>query len=687
MVQRSIAFKIILIIIFLAGQVAVSLSQVVLRDKHHNTFRKGIMAADQGDYASAISFFTQIIKETPDHIDALTQLGVTYMESNQQMDSAIILFDKVLSLIPPEDIYDPFGLYLHQVKARTHNLMLQPRQGLAVLNIIKDSVQLEDLKAEVSLELQQTANAIILLDNPIKLKIADVGPAVNSEFDDHSPLVNITGREMYFTSRRPLGKDRQLPDNQYFENIFLSTNDGNGWQTPVAVDELIKRNEHLSILSLSADGNSLFLYKDEGRITRNLFVSHKVKGEWQEPEKLPAPINSEFDETHASLSPDMSTLYFTSNRPGGFGGLDIYEITKDKYGQWGEPRNLGPAINTAYDEETPMMHPDGQTLYFNSDGPYSMGGFDVLYSQKMPDGHWAEAVNMGYPVNSPDDDLFFLPTLDKSEAYLTSFRFSEKHGHSSIYHVTFEEAPGGALAVIEGVMENPDNLPLEHLRILVWRASDNHKVGEFRANPHTGKYLLVLDANESYRIQEATPEVTRDIDTLHISREMAVNNKNKILMVEDVKMFSPLVPRQLQEPEPLFAVTPEVPEEPMDRSDPPMMVSPETASLERPVAAAASPAIVDTPVAAPQSSPSATKPYTIQILALKKRQHANDRYLAGLDSTKIKTYRGKDGYLRYVIGNFDDQSAAESYLKRLKSNDRFQDAWIRELSLLEKMSY
>ncbi len=656
----TIAFKKILLILFLVGQVAVSLSQVVLRDKHYNTFRRGILAADEGNHEAAIGLFTQIINETPDHIDALTQLGVTYMESNQQMDSAIILFDKVLSLIPPEDIYDPFGIYLHQVKARTYNLMLKPRQALAVLNNIKDSVRLDDLKAEVSLELQQTANAIILLDNPIKLKISDLGPSVNSEFDDHSPLVNITGQEMYFTSRRPLGRDRKLPDNQYFENIYKSVNTGDGWQPPVAVEELIKRNEHLSILSLSADGNMLFIYKDEGRITRNLFVSHRVNGKWQEPVKLPAPINSDFDETHASLSPDMSTLYFTSNRPGGYGGLDIYEITKDKYGKWEEPRNLGPAINTAYDEETPMMHPDGRTLYFNSDGPSSMGGFDVLYSQKLADGHWAAAVNMGYPVNSPDDDLFFMPTLDKSEAYLTTFRFSEGHGHSSIYHVTFEDAPGGALAVIEGTMENPDNLPLEHLRILVWRASDNYKVGEFRANPHTGNYLLVLDADETYRIQEATPEVARDIDTLHISREMAVKHKNEILMVEDVKMFSPMIPRQSQEPEALVTVIPEVPEESASSNKPALTVPEKVAPA---------------------------KPYTIQILALKKRPLANDRYLAGLDTAEIKTYRGKDGYLRYVIGYFDDQSAAEAYLKSLKSNNRFHDAWIRELSRLEKMSY
>jgi cell division septation protein DedD len=320
-----------------------------------------------------------------------------------------------------------------------------------------------------------------------------------------------------------------------------------------------------------------------------------------------------------------------------------------------------------------------------------MGGFDVLYSQKMTDGHWAAAVNMGYPVNSPDDDLFFLPTLDKSEAYLTTFRFSESQGRSSIYHVTFEEVPGGALTVIEGAMENPDNLPLEHLRILVWRESDNHKVGEFRANPHTGKYLLILDADESYRIQEATPEVVRDIDTLHISREVALNNKNKILMVEDVKMFSPLIPRQFEEPETLLAAVEESLEVPAssEKSIDNSPVAPPLETTGTDIAAQESAATESVSPArtAIQASTFVTKPYTIQILALKKRQQANKQYLAGLDTTDIKTYKGKDGYLRYVIGHFDDQSAAESYLKELKSNDRFQDAWIRELSLLEKISY
>lgn len=158
-------------------------------------------------------------------------------------------------------------------------------------------------------------------------------------------------------------------------------------------------------------------------------------------------------------------------------------------------------------------------------------------------------------------------------------------------------------------------------------------------------------------------------------------------MVEDVKMFSPLIPHQLQEAEPLLAPVPKPPKAQASQNTPVLPVSAKTEASERTVPAATFPTKVDSPVTAQQVSTSNLKPYTIQILALKRRQQANEDYLTGLDTTQIKTYKGKDGYLRYVIGCYDDQSAAESYLKSLKSNDRFKDAWIRELSLLKKISY
>lgn len=642
-------FVYLLVLILFAISVIPLNSQIVLRDKHHGTFRRGIAAADQRDFSRAIELFSEILAESPNHVDALTQLGVTFIDSNQKLDSAILVFRKVLSIIPEQDLFDPFGIYVQQMMARAYSLRHEPDKALEILSHLKDSTRFDDLLIELTHDINQATNAKILLNNPIALKISNPGANINSFYDDHSPLVCITGKRMFFTSRRPVGKDRLLPDGQYPENIFMSEFDGENWQTPTPVPELIKRNEHASILSLSPDGEQLFLYKTEGGLTKNIYVSHLIDNKWQEPVKLPAPINSAWDETHASLSPDRNTLYFTSNRPGGFGGLDIYSVRKDAYGSWEEPVNLGPSINSPHDEESPMMHPDGQTLYFISDGHASMGGFDVFYSHKLHNGQWAQAVNLGYPINSADDDLFFLPTLDKSQAYMSSYRFSEGHGQPNIYQVSFSNEESGSLAVIEGTVKNQGNLPLSQLRILVWRESDNAQVGDYRPNPVSGKYLLILNTDERYRIQEATPETVQDLETIYLSPELAFNRTNRIILSEDIKMLSPLIPQR---------------------------------SL----------AVVDTPTTdgretvekADQADEAPT--FTIQILALQKQKRAHATYLRGLEAELIKTFRGDDGYLRYVYGQFKSETEARNHLVRMQRNGRFQDAWIRELSVLEDLS-
>ncbi|WP_088655686.1 tetratricopeptide repeat protein [Geofilum rhodophaeum] len=654
--------------------------QVVLGDRHSGTFRRAVNAADQGDYQTARDLLGNILKDNPLHMDALTQLGVVFMETNQQLDSAQALFNRVLAQIPEEDLYDPFSVYLHQLKARTYNLQLEPRKALSMLQVVKDSIVLDDLRAEVQQEFQHTNNAILLLDNPIQLNIRDVGKTINSEFDDHSPLVDLSGRRMYFTSRRASGNDRLLPDDQYFENIYVAEHDGRAWQKPRLVESLYNRNEHMSLLSLSPDGSQLFLYQSDGKVTRNLSVSRLINGIWQSPELLPAPINSYYDETHASLSPDQSTLYFTSNRPGGYGGLDIWAARKDAYGQWGDPWNLGPSINTAGDEESPMMHPDGSTLYYISNGPHSMGGFDVLYSQLQTDSTWARAVNMGYPVNTPDDDLFFLPTLDKSEAYLTSFRFNEEEGRSDIYNVNFENVPRGMLTVVEGAVSNPDNLPMDQIRILVWRESDNAQVGEYRPNTHTGQYYLILDAGDSYRLEEAGPDSLYVRETLHLHAEMALESRRQVLMKEDVQMRSPLVPR-----EQAMAVN-----EKTDALEDSIRKYIESAPTETPLTQKQQVVPLSEEAPAPnydrqQAAETAETAYTVQILALQKQKQANARFLAGLDTSMLKSCRGKDGFLRYYLGDFATTEEAEAFLRQMKKDPRFRDAFLRPLDELAEL--
>jgi Tol biopolymer transport system component len=604
------------------------------------TFKRAVAAADKNDYNRAITLYSQILEESPDDLDALIQLGICLMATNQRLDSAISCFHRALAIIPAADNFSPFGVELQRTLAHTYNLNYQPGKALEILSVITDSLPDGLIKEEVYRDMMQMRNGAVLLKNPVPLKITRLGEAINSEYDDHSPLVSLTGNRIFFTSRRPAGRDQKLADGQYPEKVFFADHDGEAFHKPEFIKAFFTRTEHKSVLSLSPDGSQIFLYKHD-RQGKNIYVSNFRNGQWQEPEKLPFPINSQWDETHASLSSDQSTLYFTSNRPGGFGGLDIYMVKKDLYGNWGEAINLGSGINTLKDEETPMLHPDGTTLYFASEGHSSMGGFDVFFSQKEPDGKWTSAVNMGYPINSPDDDFFFVPSLDKSQAYFASYRFSDNTSRSNIYKVNFETAYSGSLAVIEGTISNSRNLPPEHIRILVSRESDNRQVGDFRPNSSTGKYLLFLEAGQNYIIQEVSPDAFEEEKTIYIPDEIAFNSSGRVVMIQDDRMLSPLVPETV--------LTESKVKSPdfMDAAVEPIFVRNDTV-------------------------------FTVQILALKVYPQAERDFFTGLDIASVTAYEGKDGFLRYVIGQFRNRDEAQQYLSVIQRNGRFRDAWIRE---------
>ncbi|WP_219885124.1 tetratricopeptide repeat protein [Marinilabilia salmonicolor] len=617
-------------------------------DLHMRTFKKAFAAAGDKNYEEAIALYTEILEQNPQHVDALTQLGICFVHTNQELDSALALFHTALSIIPVSDKFSPFGVDLQRTIARTYHLEQRPREALSVLKTLRDSVTEANLREEIAAEMKQIRNSAILLKNPVPLKITNLGDFFNSDYDDHSPLVSLTGNRIFFTSRRPAGRGAQLPDGQFAEKVFFAERNQKGWSKPRVLDEFFSRTEHKSILSLSPDGNRLFLFKND-REGKSIYVSDYMNGEWQEPEKLPYPINSRWDETHAALSPDQSTLYFTSNRPGGFGGLDIYRSKLDAYGQWGEPVNLGPMINSELDEETPMLHPDGQTLYFASEGHTSMGRFDVFYSQIQSEETWTEPVNMGHPINTPDDDFFFVPTLDKSQAYYASYRFSENVGRSDIYKVEFDSLYSGSLAVIEGTIRNSGDVPVEQIRLLVSRDSDNKQVGDYRPNPANGRYLLFLEAGENYTIEEVTPESAEQPLNIHVSDQLSYDKTEQIVMLQDPRMAAPLKPGLV----------------------------PESGNYRK---------LAEIPQNLEKLQARLDTTFTIQVLALRHYPEVGFWFFRGLDLESVNALEGRDGYLRYVTGRFRNREEAEQYRTRIQQNGRFSDAWIRAWEPLEELS-
>jgi outer membrane protein OmpA-like peptidoglycan-associated protein len=286
--------------------------------------------------------------------------------------------------------------------------------------------------------------------------------SINSPFPDYGPVLSADGKSMFFTSRRPGGPSDALDEDlHYFEDIYLTRQSDSGkWQEPALMEALCSPG-HESVASLTPDGSILYISRGDGN--GDLYsCSTDGSGRWTKPESLGKNINSENRETSCFPSPDGMRLYFTSDRPGGFGGLDIYLSLKRSNGKWGVPVNLGARVNTPADEDAPSLSKDGKSLIYSSKGPKSMGGYDILSipldSTGMPKG---TAENFGIPANSSDDDNTFFPEDQLNQGYFTSYR-ENGQGDLDLYHL--QTTPPPSDSVLKDIAEFKDlaskNTPL-----------------------------------------------------------------------------------------------------------------------------------------------------------------------------------------------------------------------------------
>ncbi|MBS1680485.1 MAG: PD40 domain-containing protein [Bacteroidetes bacterium] len=314
-----------------------------------------------------------------------------------------------------------------------------------------------DMK-EVDLSISQCKNGKEFLADPQPFAITNIGGRINSEFEDYGPVLNADETEIIFTTRRRDGNTYENvgDDNKPYEDVFISDKSGSQWSGAKNIGPPVNTNYNESNLALSPDGQKLFIYRDENG--GDIFESTKNgNGTWSEPTPLPGIINSSFRESSVTVTADGNTLYFASDRPGGFGGSDIYVCTKDSKGEWSRVKNLGTVINTNLDEDGPFISFDTKTLYFSSEGHKGMGGFDIFKTTLInaDKNEWSEPENMGYPINSPDNDAFFTSSKDGKRWYYSTVR-EDGMGYDDIYIITaVDEVKKPEVAVKEPVKEEP----------------------------------------------------------------------------------------------------------------------------------------------------------------------------------------------------------------------------------------
>ena len=311
------------------------------------------------------------------------------------------------------------------------------------------------------------------VSTPGNFSIVNIGREINSEFEDYGPVLNENEDEIIFTTRRREGNlnPNVADDNKPYEDIFISRKNNDAWSYASNIGERINTPFHDSNLALSADGKTLYILKDEGG-GDIYYCNQLANGTWGAPVPLPGIINSTFEEKSISISKDGSTLYFSSNRPGGLGGTDLYTATKDAKGEWANVKNLGPTINTPFDEEGPFIDYDMVTLYFSSKGHKNMGSYDIFRAVFDPaKKNWTAPENLGYPINTPDDDIFYITSSDGKRAYYSSVR-EDGLGYTDIFLITTPEGMKDRETVAEDddpevPVAKKDATPLRYLLTIV----------------------------------------------------------------------------------------------------------------------------------------------------------------------------------------------------------------------------
>jgi outer membrane protein OmpA-like peptidoglycan-associated protein/Tol biopolymer transport system component len=496
---------------------------------------------NEGNFQDALPLFLFLDTLTPGNPNVSFNIGVCYTNSILDKTKAIPYLEKAILNISldyagnADEVTAPIFAFYYLGRA----YMIDYKIDDAIKYFDKFKYYLtendKDLLKDVNREIEMCYNAKKLMANPVNIKIENLGEPINSPYPDYSPVVSADESTIIFTSRR-LGTTcgKKDVDGKYFEDIYIADlgQDKKNWGKNFRkIGSNINTCGHEASISISYDGKELFIYKDDNG-DGNIYVSYFKDDEWSVPEKLPAEINSKYRESHACLSADGNTIYFTSNRPGGYGGLDIYKCEKLANGKWSKAVNLGPKINTEYDEESPFILPDGVTLYFASKGHESMGGFDIFTVTQSDDGLWSTPENIGFPINTTDDDVFYVPTKDEKHAYYASAK-EWGYGDMDIYKLSIITQKK-IVAHLKGIIFDELSYKPIEAKVEVTDAKTNEIIASLTSGVEAGDYYVSLPTGKKYNLTVSADKYITHNETIDVPDTISNPEINKPIILQKI---------------------------------------------------------------------------------------------------------------------------------------------------------
>jgi len=590
-----------------------------------------------------------ILLENPENLNVIYKIGTCYLNIPDEKEKAIPYLETAVK----NAAYDaktrsfkekraPLDTYFYLARAYLINNemekglnTLQNFRGLARETEKKGGMQNIDF---VDQQIRAAKIAMELMENPVSLSRRSLGPDFSLGSMNENPAVSYDGNTIVFTERRGL------------VNVILFSKKIRGkWQSPVEITTEINAGEDCSSCSLNSDGTELYLYKNDN-FDGNIYTSKYVNDRWTPIVKLNRNINTKFYESHASVSADGKRLYFTSNRDGGHGGLDIYVSERDATGDWGPAVNLGPAINTTYNEDNPFIIEADSVLYFASEGHNSMGGYDIFRSRRTGGG-WQIPVNLGYPVNTTDDDRFFQPANNGMNAF-----YSMKTGYKKreIFYLGLGGIDVNQIYEIAGrFMLNDTALAAgKNYRISVLDRISGNTLYQASPDINTGSYRIInVGPGVLKAVYSAEGYFTKSLDTTIIRDNPNLVINLNVTLVRDSSLIMPVTYEKIN----LAGI--------------PVVAAIDSSILIRNMHVGD---VGDTDV-----DDSDILYYTVQVMALYNPVDVS--YFRHITDMKVM-YNETDRFYRYTTGQFETREEAEAWRRSLIRRGYPDQIFIKKVS-------
>jgi tetratricopeptide (TPR) repeat protein len=473
-----------LLIILIAGSNILPAQEITDPEE---LFSEGVFFSLAEEYDEALFYFLQLQKQFPENANFNFKVGETYLQIPGQEHKAIPYLEKAItrtSLKYKARSFDEGNAphYAYFSLGNAYRINNDVEKALDTYEAFRESEDYEGNYNEsmVEDEIKKCQRAQIIKDVPLRYKKIRLEPPINTGDNDFNPVLSGDGNTLVYVTAM-----------KFFDAIHLSRKINDKWSEPEVLNPQVGSDGNLYPTSLNYDGTELYLV-EKRETNQDLYVS-RIEGKfWSNAVKLGPAINSKTHETHACISSDGNTLYFTSDRSGGYGLLDIYRSEKTTEGDWGEPSNLGDKINTEANEETPFITRDNSRLFFSSNGHFNMGGYDIFYTDMINE-RWTDPVNIGYPINTTGDDLFYFPVDNEKFAYYSTIE-KDGTGFSDIFLIEILEKPAVDQETGEVLFEDDFRLLLidqetSDTLIIYFNSTDQR----FHLNQPTSKFKIIIN--------------------------------------------------------------------------------------------------------------------------------------------------------------------------------------------------